>query len=375
MADILQTPAWQTYYDRRFAEGYAEAWPRERYTRIASLLRELPLPERGTALDFGCGNGSFTRLLAETLPEWEVVGADVSEVALANASRTSPSASFVTVDSLPSVLSRFDLVFSHHVLEHVPSLPSTLRLFQVISRRSAFMLHVLPCGNAGSVEHRLSALRVDGVDHSREGRFFCDDEPHVRRLTSAQLAAAVSGVGFDLERQYYSQHFWSQLWPYAQKPVSELWKLTDWRTAAGRGAALRLLAFRTLFVVSSLTCLPTLYRWRLKPRHERRLVDHFHHGVALICAPFSTPASRFLRYMDERERRLRRTDRSGAEMYLVFQRRDPFPNAVDADARTVAEIIEELRTGKPSNVAERSGRAQDKDDGGGLETLRRDGYM
>jgi sulfate adenylyltransferase subunit 2 len=37
--------------------------------------------------------------------------------------------------------------------------------------------------------------------------------------------------------------------------------------------------------------------------------------------------------------------------------------------------MEELRSGKLSNIAERSGRAQDKDDGGGLETLRRDGYM
>jgi sulfate adenylyltransferase subunit 2 len=41
----------------------------------------------------------------------------------------------------------------------------------------------------------------------------------------------------------------------------------------------------------------------------------------------------------------------------------------------VPEIIEELRSGKFANIAERSGRAQDKDDGGGLETLRRDGYM
>jgi len=48
---------------------------------------------------------------------------------------------------------------------------------------------------------------------------------------------------------------------------------------------------------------------------------------------------------------------------------------VESDARNPREIIEELRTGKFSNVAERSGRAQDKDDGGGLETLRRDGYM
>ena len=48
---------------------------------------------------------------------------------------------------------------------------------------------------------------------------------------------------------------------------------------------------------------------------------------------------------------------------------------VESDARTPKEIIEELRTGKFANVAERSGRAQDKDDAGGLETLRRDGYM
>jgi sulfate adenylyltransferase subunit 2 len=47
---------------------------------------------------------------------------------------------------------------------------------------------------------------------------------------------------------------------------------------------------------------------------------------------------------------------------------------VESEASTVKEIIEELRTGKFSTVAERSGRAQDKEDGG-LETLRREGYM
>src|SRR5262249_1661164 len=48
---------------------------------------------------------------------------------------------------------------------------------------------------------------------------------------------------------------------------------------------------------------------------------------------------------------------------------------IESDARTVDEIIAELRTGKLKNVAERSGRAQDQSDAGGLETLRRDGYM
>lgn len=53
----------------------------------------------------------------------------------------------------------------------------------------------------------------------------------------------------------------------------------------------------------------------------------------------------------------------------------PCTNPVESDASTLDEIIEELRSGKFARVAERSGRAQDKEDGGGLEALRRDGYM
>ena len=53
----------------------------------------------------------------------------------------------------------------------------------------------------------------------------------------------------------------------------------------------------------------------------------------------------------------------------------PCTSPVESESHNVAEIIEELRSGKFVNIAERSGRAQDKDDGGGLETLRRDGYM
>lgn len=53
----------------------------------------------------------------------------------------------------------------------------------------------------------------------------------------------------------------------------------------------------------------------------------------------------------------------------------PCTSPVDSNARNVDEIIEELKTGKFSNIAERSGREQDKEDGGGLEALRRQGYM
>jgi sulfate adenylyltransferase subunit 2 len=53
----------------------------------------------------------------------------------------------------------------------------------------------------------------------------------------------------------------------------------------------------------------------------------------------------------------------------------PCTQPVTSTAATVADIIVELRSGRFANIAERSGRAQDAADGGGLETLRRDGYM
>lgn len=53
----------------------------------------------------------------------------------------------------------------------------------------------------------------------------------------------------------------------------------------------------------------------------------------------------------------------------------PCTTPVESTAKNVPEIIEELKTGKFANIAERSGRAQDKEGGGGLEELRRSGYM
>lgn len=53
----------------------------------------------------------------------------------------------------------------------------------------------------------------------------------------------------------------------------------------------------------------------------------------------------------------------------------PCTSAVQSTAKNVDDLVEELRSGKFANIAERSGREQDKEDGGGLETLRRDGYM
>ena len=53
----------------------------------------------------------------------------------------------------------------------------------------------------------------------------------------------------------------------------------------------------------------------------------------------------------------------------------PCTKPVLSNAKNVDDIVKELESGKFAKIAERSGRDQDKEDGGGLETLRRDGYM
>ena len=53
----------------------------------------------------------------------------------------------------------------------------------------------------------------------------------------------------------------------------------------------------------------------------------------------------------------------------------PCTNPVHSTSKNVQDIIDELRSGRFANIAERSGREQDKEDGYGLESLRREGYM
>jgi sulfate adenylyltransferase subunit 2 len=53
----------------------------------------------------------------------------------------------------------------------------------------------------------------------------------------------------------------------------------------------------------------------------------------------------------------------------------PCTKPIQSPSKNPSEIIQELRVGTLKNIAERSGRAQDQDDGGGLESLRLGGYM
>src|SRR5207302_748942 len=78
----------------------------------------LRLPEHGSVLDFGCGNGVALRNFAAARPNWSLYGSELSDRALPNLRQI---AGFVELHTCPieDIPGRYALVTLIHALEHV----------------------------------------------------------------------------------------------------------------------------------------------------------------------------------------------------------------------------------------------------------------
>jgi cyclopropane fatty-acyl-phospholipid synthase-like methyltransferase len=101
-------------YERLEQDG-AE-WPRLR--RLQHVLQQVP--ERGSVLDLGCGNG--LPALREIALRHAATGVDVSAVQTERAGRNVPAATVLTADmaELEFADGSFDAVVSFYAVEHVP---------------------------------------------------------------------------------------------------------------------------------------------------------------------------------------------------------------------------------------------------------------
>ena len=96
-----------------FAQGRL-AW-------LARRLESIGAAAPRTILDYGCGGGDTTALLAQWWPQARVVGVDTSESLIAVASRgpRADRCEFHRLDKVPEGL-RFDLAYCNGVFHHVP---------------------------------------------------------------------------------------------------------------------------------------------------------------------------------------------------------------------------------------------------------------
>lgn len=91
---------------------------RHRKRLILRLVRELA-PFK-SLLDLGCGDGSLCEAIAEAFPGARVVGADLSEAAIAAARARGGRCEYVALDATQGRLpENFEVVVSSEVLEHI----------------------------------------------------------------------------------------------------------------------------------------------------------------------------------------------------------------------------------------------------------------
>lgn len=309
------------FYENLFINGYMEDWTVEKKKLIQNEIKNLKLPEFGTVLDFGCGNGIFTDILKTALPKWQIYGCDISEKAVENAQKTYPECKFFLYNDSALKSVKFDFIFSHHVLEHVYNLEIVLNELNDLTKKSAICFHVLPCGNSGSFEHYICTLNRNGIDPAIENRFFYEDEGHLRRLTSAQLTGKMEKYGFKLKSEYYSNQFFGAMKWITQGNYKVISDFTRINNAKDSKSAIFLFFLKFLLSLLYYTQKPAVLMQQIIRTRNKHLKHYLFIIIGSIPAILSSVVNVLINILAEFEWKSRKDRRNGSEMYLIFERK------------------------------------------------------
>lgn len=308
------------FYEDRYEKGYMNDWPAEKKKKVFEVIQDLPLPKTGEALDFGCGIGIFTDIIRQALPGWKVYGTDLSQVAIDIASERFQNCTFFSPEDPKLSGKKFDFTFSHHVFEHVFNLQEVFDEMNAWLKPQAAMLHFLPCGNEGSLEHQLCSLRIDGIDRGLENRFFFEDEGHVRRLTTDQFSELCASKDFHLRGEYYSNHYRGAIDWITNSNPKLIFELCDPSQAINPQAAKELAKMRRYLLSINLLRMPSQIVNRFSMKKYKQLQHYAMYALALPFYPFSRPIDNSLKAKARSEWENERNQRNGSEMCLYYER-------------------------------------------------------
>jgi SAM-dependent methyltransferase len=316
----------QNFYQERYRGGYmVDFWPVEKKRRISEVIKSLHLPETGRALDFGCGDGTITQVVRQALPPgWTVYGIDISTAAIERAREHYPDCVFLLAEDRVPDDKAFDILFTHHVLEHVYNLAVIVEELENYMRPTCMMLHILPCGNAGSLEQQICLMRKDGINPSLGNRFFFEEPGHIRRLNTEQMRDLFSAKGFKLTKEYYENHFFGAIDWITRTGPGFVWKLTDASLAVDLAGRRTLEKLRyVLLPISMLRGLTLGVESRLSARNKtlRNYIFLFCTlGVYFLAKPVCYLIDFVFKKKVEQEWQSNKTERNGSAMYLIFAR-------------------------------------------------------
>lgn len=309
------------FYEDRYEKGYMDEWPIEKKQRVFDVIKKLPLPETGTALDFGCGNGVFTDVMRQALPHWKIYGCDISLIAVNNAKIRFPFCNFFVSDNeQPSGL-KFDFLFSHHVLEHVFDIKTTINQLNTFLKPESNLMLIFPCGNENSFEYKVCKMRIDGINKKMENRFFFEDEGHIRRLNTEQTNELLSEYDFILEKDLYSNQYFGSIKWISQSSPGFILKFADPEKSIDKKAQSILSALRIRLILLHILQLPAIYFNHLKGIRRKKIKDYIILFLDIIPYLISSPFYFIVNSNAMREWENNKHLKNGSEMYLFYSRK------------------------------------------------------
>lgn len=308
------------FYEDRYSRGYMEDWPVEKKQRVLEIVKNLNLPDCGDALDFGCGNGVFTEVIKEALPKWVVYGCDISDKAISNASSRVPGCVFFANDDKDYSDKKFDFIFTHHVLEHVVDIKTVAAQINERGKTNVSMLHICPCGNPGSYEHKLCQLRIDGVNTEMENRFIFEDEGHVRRMTTEQCAKLFRQFNFNLKRDYYSNQYHGAINWITRESFCFIVNMFNPINGKNMKAKIELSGMMLRCLIIYALRKPVILHNQIQQRKDKKEKHTYFLSPFYLISKVSGYFDSYIESLDKNEWDRSKSQDNGSEMYLFFQR-------------------------------------------------------
>lgn len=207
-------------YDKRYAQGYMAdfggLYETSRLAAVRQTLRSRDLfpVEPAVLVDIACGAARYSPVLREAFPTSQIIGIDLSPVALDLAVKRCPGERFIAAASefLPLSDDAVDLIVSIETLEHVSDVRSTIQEWSRVLRRGGKILLTTPCANKFSLEWFFMYL-TGGLQPTKDGigRFRRDEPGHLRRLTSNHLRSYFCEAGLRITQARFRSHFFTTL--------------------------------------------------------------------------------------------------------------------------------------------------------------------
>ena len=166
------------------------------------LKRYIPLEERVTIADFGCGGGEILREISLINPSAKLIGLDVSDRALKRARQRLPQGNFHKIEDggqFPLENRSADFVFSSEVIEHVYDTENAAAEITRILRPGGEVLMTMPYH--GFLKNLLIVFL--GFD-----RHFDPVGPHVRFFSKKTITGLLERAGLKVVHyDYYGRFF------------------------------------------------------------------------------------------------------------------------------------------------------------------------